>query len=467
MLIRFTVENFLSFNQRTEFTMVASPDDNHRDHVVQEDNKESIGLLRTSLIYGATNAGKSNLIKAMKFAQDFIVDGVDKNKNIKVSPFKRDQDSLKKPSRFEFEFKHHQKQYAYGFIIDSTQVYEEWLFEIGINQEKSIYERNGNDYQFNFKHSLFRDIKDKEKTRIEFESESTRQNLLFLTNCKERRIEYFENIYNWFSNVLTILFPESKPFALPLLLKDNEKLLNQGFLKKFNKLLKSLDLGIEKVDINEIDLEKYERIPLEVKEMIQEEFPYHDETANAIFILARNKDSSLMIRSIPGSKALKVMKLVIIKHDKNKKEVLFEIEEESDGTQRIIDLIPMLFKLSQGDVVFVVDEIERSLHVLLARKIFEIFLNFEIENQNQNDKLHNSQLIATTHQAILLDIKELFRKDEIWFIGQDKHGQSIAYSLANTDVENLDLAKGYINGRFGAIHSFPEIKNDEEPILAK
>lgn len=88
-----------------------------------------------------------------------------------------------------------------------------------------------------------------------------------------------------------------------------------------------MDLGIEKVDINEIDLEKYERIPLEVKEMIQEEFPYHDETANAIFILARNKDSSLMIRSIPGSKALKVMKLVIIKHDKNKKKFCLKLKK--------------------------------------------------------------------------------------------------------------------------------------------
>jgi len=466
MLIRFTVENFLSFNERTEFTMIASPDNNHPRHVVQEDNKESIRLLRTSVIYGANASGKSNLIKAMKFAQDFIVDGVDKNKNIKVSLFKLEQDSSKKPSRFEFEFRHHQKQYAYGFIIDPTQVYEEWLFEIGITKEERIYERNGNDYQFNFKHSLFNRIEGEEQSRIKYESKSTRENLLFLTNSKERRITHFKDIYNWFSNVLTILFPESKPFALPLLLKDNEESLNPGFFNNFNQLLKSLDLGIERVDINEIDLENYERIPLEVKEMIQEEFPYHDETANAIFVLARNKGSSLMIRSIPGSKALKVMNLVIIKHDKNKKEVLFEIEEESDGTQRIIDLIPMLIKLSQGDVVFVIDEIERSLHVLLARKIFELFLNFEIENQNQNDKLHNSQLIATTHQVTLLDIKELFRKDEIWFIEKDQHGQSIAYSLANTHVENLDLVKGYINGRFGAIPFFRAIKNDEKPVLA-
>lgn len=464
MLIRFTVENFLSFNERTEFTMIASPDNNHPDHVVPEDNKESMRLLRTSVIYGANASGKSNLIKAMKFAQDFIVDGVDKNKNIKVSPFKLDQDSLQKPSRFEFEFRHHQKQYAYGFIIDATQVYEEWLFEIGITKEERIYERNVNGYQFNFKHSLFNKIEGEEENRIKYESKSTRENLLFLTNSKERRITHFKNIYNWFSNVLTILFPETKPFALPLLLKDNEESLNPGFFNNFNQLLKSLDLGIERVDINEIDLEKDDRIPLEVKEMIQEEFPYHDETANAIFVLSRNKGNSLMIRSIPGSKALKVMNLATIKQDKNQKEVLFEIEEESDGTQRIIDLIPMLIKLSQDDAVFVIDEIEKSLHVLLVRKIFELFLNFEIDNQN--DKLHNSQLIATTHQVTLLDIKELFRKDEIWFIEKDQHGQSIAYSLANTHVENLDLVKGYINGRFGAIPFFRAIKNNEKPVLA-
>ena len=78
---------------------------------------------------------------------------------------------------------------------------------------------------------------------------------------------------------------------------------------------------------------------------------------------------------------------------------------------------------------------------------------------NTENRNSNSQLIATTHKVYLLDIKDIFRKDEIWFVEKDKHGQSVLYSLANTDVENLDLAAGYLNGRFGAIPFIKDLKS--------
>ena len=156
MLIRFTVENFLSFNQRIDFNMIAADDTHHSHHVVKGDSDESIRLLRTSIIYGANASGKSNLIKAMKFARDFIVHGVEKNKNININNFKLDKTCYKKPSRFEFEFKTDDQQYAYGFLVDKHKIHEEWLFEIGINTEIPIYERRGKDFNFhNFNHEFF------------------------------------------------------------------------------------------------------------------------------------------------------------------------------------------------------------------------------------------------------------------------------------------------------------------------
>ena len=150
---------------------------------------------------------------------------------------------------------------------------------------------------------------------------------------------------------------------------------------------------------------------------------------------------------------LMVLNLSPVRLDKENNEVPFEILEESDGTQRLIDLFPMLIHLARGNAVYVIDEIERSLHSLLIKKLFDYFLN-KTENTNSN-----SQLIATTHEVYLLDIKDIFRKDEIWFVEKDKHGQSVLYSLANTDVENLDLAAGYLNGRFGAIPFIKDLKS--------
>ena len=444
MLIRFTVENFLSFNQRVDFNMIASDDRHHSHHVVKDDSEESIRLLRTSIIYGANASGKSNLIKAMKFARDFIVDGVEKNRNININNFKLDKTCYTKPSRFEFEFKTHNKQYAYGFLVDKHKIHEEWLFEIGVNIEIPIYERKGKIFDFHdFNHEVFFNICEDEKNRIRYEAIGTRENLLFLTNSQEREIKQIEPIYEWFHDVLTIIFPNSKPL-LPFF--------TQSVQNSLSKFLESLDLGIKKLTITTTDLDEYKEIPTEIKEDIKKDFPYQEGEVNAIFIPGLQ---CIISQSKNETDKLTVLNLSPVRFDKENSEVKFEISEESDGTQRLIDLFPMLIHLARGNAVYIIDEIERSLHSLLMKKIFDYFLN-NSENRNLN-----SQLIATTHEVYLLDIKDIFRKDEIWFVEKDKYGQSALYSLANTDVENLDLAAGYLNGRFGAIPFIKDLKSLE------
>lgn len=441
MLIRFTVENFLSFNKRVDFNMIASNDTHHNHHIVGGDSQESIKLLRSSIIYGANASGKSNLIKAMKFAKDFIVDGIEKNKNINIDNFRLDKTCFHKPSRFEFEFRYQNKQYAYGFLIDKHKIHEEWLFEIGLNLEKAIYERIDKKIKFNFEHELFLNISEYEKNRLAYEADGTRENLLFITNSQERDIKQFENLYKWFSNVLTIIFPNDKPLALPFL--------NQQVQDSLSKFLSSLDLGIKKITLTETPLEDDKEIEADDKDEIKKVFPY-EESENSMLFIPNYK--SIIARVKDATEELVVLDLSIIRDDKQDNEVEFKISEESDGTQRLIDLFPILIHLAIGNAVYVIDEIERSLHSILIYKLFDNFLN------NTEYKNSNSQLIASTHEVNLLDIKDVFRKDEIWFVEKDKNGQSILYSLANTDVENLDLVAGYLNGRFGAIPFIKDLK---------
>jgi hypothetical protein len=112
-----------------------------------------------------------------------------------------------KPSRFEFEFRYQGRQFAYGFLIDNRAVYEEWLFEIGHHLEKPLFERDDNGIRFHFEHDLFLEISELEKQRMHYEAESTRDNLLFLTNCKERNIKWFDSVFEWFDDCLTVIFP--------------------------------------------------------------------------------------------------------------------------------------------------------------------------------------------------------------------------------------------------------------------
>ena len=184
-----------------------------------------------------------------------------------------------------------------------------------------------------------------------------------------------------------------------------------------------------------------------MKEEIKADFPYGQKTMQFISVASRN----YLIEEQESGK-LKASKLTTIRHDEMGNEVSFEISEESEGTQRLMDFIPMLIGLSK-DKVFVIDEIEMSLHPLLIKKLFELFLNHDLFKQVK------SQLISSTHEVNLLDIKTLFRKDEVWFIEKNQAGESVIYSLANANVDHLNVVDGYLNGKFGAIPFIRDIKD--------
>ena len=86
---------------------------------------------------------------------------------------------------------------------------------------------------------------------------------------------------------------------------------------------------------------------------------------------------------------------------------LFSLGDESDGTKRLFDYIPLILDLIQGGKVFIVDEMERSLHPSLIKQIILLFY--------KHSKDVSSQLIFTTHESSLMDQK-IFRRDEIWLM---------------------------------------------------
>jgi AAA15 family ATPase/GTPase len=119
------------------------------------------------------------------------------------------------------------------------------------------------------------------------------------------------------------------------------------------------------------------------------------------------------------------------------------LSEESGGSQRLLHLLPALYGLITRGGAFVVDELERSMHPMLARKFIEFFLKAAPGA--------NSQLIFTTHESTLLDL-DLVRRDGVWFAEKDEGGATHLYSLADFKVRNdLRIEKGYLQGRFGAI----------------
>ena len=75
----------------------------------------------------------------------------------------------------------------------------------------------------------------------------------------------------------------------------------------------------------------------------------------------------------------------------------FEIADESEGTERMIDLLPAFFELTspKTDKVFFIDELDRSLHTHLTRGLIESFLQ-------SRTTASRAQLLFTTHDPLLL-----------------------------------------------------------------
>lgn len=143
MLIQLTIQNFLSFRDEVTFSMVGvNSDQQHIDHLAEDAAGKGRSILPIGAIYGANAAGKSNLIEAISFAKNLVVQGTRTSQTIPVSPFKR-RDYSKQPSKFEFIFTHQGDQYSYGFTLNREQIFEEWLYGTpeGKKQEVMYFER--------------------------------------------------------------------------------------------------------------------------------------------------------------------------------------------------------------------------------------------------------------------------------------------------------------------------------------
>jgi AAA15 family ATPase/GTPase len=146
-----------------------------------------------------------------------------------------------------------------------------------------------------------------------------------------------------------------------------------------------------------------------------------------------------------------VTKRLLYHHTTNTPEtVAFNAPEESDGTRRLTELLPAFFTALNEPTVFLLDEIERSMHPTLIRVLLEKYAS---------ESKALGQIIYTTHETHLLD-QDLLRPDEIWFVEKSQNGETRLHSLNDFKFHHtLDVRKGYLHGRFGAIPSLTSLKN--------
>lgn len=449
MFIGFSVSNFLSFKTTQTMSMIASKVARHKQHILMGNGKK---VLKTGLIYGANAGGKSNFIKAIDFSRDIILEGleqVDLNKKY----FRIDTSNYKVPGVFEYRLMTQSgKEYSYGIAISyaEKEIISEWLIRIEKNgSETFVFNRDINEDGENITESEIKYENREEAIRWQVYLEDFGKNIsdslkkkTILSDIAERsgkQVGIFKEIldvYNWFQSII-ILFPTSQYSGL------NQMIEKENVRQFFSKMMQYFDTGIMSIESKQgpMDFDKiFEGIPAEYAEKLKIKIS-NDITNESVLCKVNNQIYSLKKDDDGNIITTKMMQ------NHGNGQDLFEYADESDGTKRLFDLIPLFYEHNGNRVIFI-DEIDRSLHTNLTRRFLELFYKL-----TERD---NSQLIATTHDSNLLDL-DLIRQDEIWFVERVKDQSSRMYSL-NRYKERYDkrVDKEYLLGRYEAVPVFNE-----------
>ena len=435
MLVRFSVENFRCFRERVELSMVAAPLDCHPNHVVVGEPPRDIPLLKLAVVYGANASGKSNLVLALETARRIILIPAEAGRPLAIIPFKLDTESVQKPSHFEFEIKVRDRYFAYGFVASARQIEEEWLYELDSGRESCVFERAG----ATFRSPGLRFDSAEEEQFLQFTAKGTLPNRLFLTECRERNLqanvrtaEVLFDVLDWFQNGLQTIFPGSKFHGLVQEVKSN-----RVFKEELSRFLHAFDTGVDGIDLEEVTLDQLD-LPEEVRQKLS------DELKDGQAALLEQPWNVRLLVTCARDGALQAWRLVA-RHTQRGAEIpaLFDLNEESDGTRRLADLVPALMRLLEEEHVFAIDEFDRSLHPEIAHSLLANFLRYSSGGP--------SQLIVTTHETTLLR-QDFLRPDEIWFAEKSPSQGSRLISLAEYKLnDSKDFQRDYLGGRFGGV----------------
>ncbi|WP_099292029.1 ATP/GTP-binding protein [Butyricimonas sp. Marseille-P3923] len=437
MILRVTIKNLYSFKEETEISFVAGKSTIHGEQVSRAEKRDGISVLKTGIIYGANASGKSNIIKAVSMIQKIALSSIPKKY---IEPFKLTKPN-NLPSKIELEFKAGKKFFAYGVEFTIKGITEEWLYEINSRTDREIYTRKvtaeGNEFTFG-------PVNGNAETQqlLKFISQSTPVTDSFLAEYIKRNgkgLPLVNDVYRWMKENLKIIFPNSRYNGISIRVEKDK-----DFAAATKSLLEYFNTGI--ADIRRIKVSK-EDVDLP-KDLINNLLS--DAEPNKNYVIASSSDSTIYFFETDSEGITTTYKQTAIHKTSDNDEVPFEMSEESDGSIRLLDFIPMLIDLRLNESVYLVDEIDRSMHPMLSQKLLEYYFNHLSDERD-------TQLIFSTHESNLLNL-DLIRADEVWFIEKGHEGASHLTSLAEYKPRE-DIRKGYLQGRYGAIPFFAPIKS--------
>lgn len=437
MLLRFSISNFLSFYNTVRFDMFPNP---NRVRFVEHIYNHSVPLLKESAIYGPNGSGKSNFIKAVLFFKLFLTEK-DFLKGIDVKTYKyRLIDKNNKPIVFEMEFTTKGCYYVYKVGIGES-LYEELLVSgIGKAEDELVFKREGSRI-----------------TSSHVENRSSAEKLLSLNPISSvlplnSQFPIFsskdvDNAYQWLKeNVVVVNITSKLPTLIHLMSAKPD------IMKFADKMLSECDLNIMRFSIKENRFEEWIKSHrnLMVENLIDQN------TKDAGTGIEFGQDARNVFNVYKDSDGeRKVQEMIFEQIGINGYRGDMDILSQSDGTVRLLTLIPAIYDAMYGEKTVFIDEIENSMHPMLIYNLMKYYSTHRT----------NGQLIYTTHLTKLMDQQELLRLDEYW-LTQKINGQTNMRSLSDYRIHNtINIENGYLQGRYNGVpHLSMEVDNDAENI---
>lgn len=383
MLLQFSVTNHRSIKKTAIISMKAAQDCQGKECLISPDGKKE--LLPLLAVYGANAAGKSNVLHALMLMREMVC-GIYakplKGEELPQEPFAFTNHSGT-PTSFEIIYFYEGIQYAYGFSFDKEHILKEYLYHWPKGRETLIFDRVKDTFEF-------RENAEEQMTL----AGRTADNRLYLVSSNEWNCLQTEKAYQWFLRKLMGNTQKSISFHAAVSAVAEEGSRKQRILKE----MLYADLGISNVLLTG-----------------QKENP-------DIVTIHRRMDES-------GQWS----------------DYSLNLGQESMGTQRFFSRIGIWLEALQNGAVFVVDEIESSMHPLLTRHLIEMV-------QDETVNTRHAQMIFTTHDTGLLE-RSLLRRDQIWFVERDeKTMQTEVYALTEFSPEKGEnILTEYLQGRYGAV----------------
>lgn len=426
MLIEFRTENYRSFAGTQRISMLAGGVRGHPRHVVGVSGER---VLCAAAVFGANASGKTNIIRAMWESQVKILQGMP----IPAESWNRnDPANADRPTGFEYVFTSGDRMLSYGFetLAATGEVVSEWLYDMSDGSDELMFSREGTSVKPG------EAVSEKAGAKLEVLAGMLRKGegdlmlpiLARMESEDDRLFAAARRALSWFSGNLVILTSAARAPAV----------VYEGRDDSIRRALNAYGTGITGIEYERMDV-----LPPEAQPYVR------------MFEQGLKQGGTGFLRGPSGCIRLTyddgvVAERTVFLHGGRR----FDFNEESDGTIRLYDLLPIIERSDVEDVTFVVDELNRSLHPQLTRKFVRDFLRIAQGRRRQ--------LVFTTHEVMLLDF-DLLRRDEFWFIEKDGDGNSSTYSLEDfRERPDRRIMLSYMDGRYGAVPAFRELYPDLE-----